>query len=350
MPAIPEARHARHARAQIARLVAAGEVPRRADAVGRPRAVLHARHEEEAVPVVERDAQRNERALDLLAEVQGAARRDEAVGPAVVVEELAPARAVVLQVGEGVGGGVARVERVGALDDAVVEVLPLEVGQAEEVADVVDAVGAGLAGGRAEQEGPLRFGARREAGQDEGDVGVDVGVVDLVEGVELGGGEAGGGVGGGRAEEDVRVEGAGARVGDDVVDEAVLAVALLEDFGADGGEEGGWDAVAAVQRQVVRADLGRPRLQVGRPPGGCAGEDAVEVVREELRAADALPAAGGAAAVVRVLDLRTVKGGGELLGELDGAVHGAPSPVREGFGCVLTPNEVSRRGVVASIR
>ena len=176
---------------------------------------------------------------------------------------------------EIVGGGVARVELVGELDDGVVERLPGPGGVVEQ--EVLHVLGAeGVRGGGAEEDGPLGFGAELEVGEDEGLVGVDVVVVDVVEGGELRGGEAGGGVGGGGAEEGVVVEGAGSRGADDAVGEAVDGVALAKDFGADGGEEGGGDVCAGVGGEVVRAEFDGPGLQVGGPPGGGAGEDAVE--------------------------------------------------------------------------
>lgn len=71
---------------------------------------------------------------------------------------------------------------------------------------------------------------------DEGLVGVDPVVVDLVQGVELLCGKAGVGRAGGVAGEGGWVEDAALGVRDDGVNEAVLRVALAEDFSGQDGE------------------------------------------------------------------------------------------------------------------
>ena len=120
----------------------------------------------------------------------------------------------------------------------------------------------------------------------------------MVQGVELWGGEARGGVGRGRAQQCLVVEVTAARVDDDAVDEAVEAVTLAEHLGADDGEEGDGDVRGGVDGQVVRAELDGPRLQVGGPPRGCAGQHAVEVFGIQLDVFEALAPAGRAAGVV----------------------------------------------------
>ena len=150
---------------------------------------------------------------------------------------------------------------------------------------------------------------------------------DVVQGVDLWGGKAGGSVGGGRAQQGLVVEVAAAGVDDDAVDEAVEPIALAEDLGADDGEEGDGDVRGRVDGQVVRAELDGPRLQVGGPPRGRAGQHAVEVFGVQLDVFEALAPTGRAAGVVRVTDGALVVGGDELLGQHDGAVHGAVAPV-----------------------
>lgn len=66
--------------------------------------------------------------------------------------------------------------------------------------------------------------------EDERLVGLDPVVVELVDGLDLSGREAHGGVGGGAAQQGLRREAAARGVLDDVVGDAVLRVALLEDF------------------------------------------------------------------------------------------------------------------------
>lgn len=237
-----KSRHTVHCvRDQIAGLVRAGKIPRRGSEVARPAAVAHARHEEEAEEVVDVDAVGVQGAVDVLVEDFAGAGRDQAVRETVVHKELAASAFEGPEV-VVVCCCVARVEAVGELHDRVVVGAVVPVGVVKDkVLDVFCAEGVGFCAG--EDDGPLEFGAGLEAGEDEGLVCVDVVGVDVGQGLDLGYGQAGGGVGGvGGAEEGLEEDVAASGVGDDVVAEAVLGIALALDFALDEREERWVDA------------------------------------------------------------------------------------------------------------
>lgn len=60
----------------------------------------------------------------------------------------------------------------------------------------------------------------------------------------------------------------GLRRTDDSIDEAVLSITLFEDFGFDDGEKGRGYVVAAVDGEVLEAEVETPGLEVDVPPGG----------------------------------------------------------------------------------
>lgn len=211
---------------------------------------LEAGDQEELVEVIDVDALRRERALHVVVVVDAGAGRDGGVGEAVPVDELAAAGVEGGEV-EVVGGGVAGVGALRVLQEGVVEVRPGEVGQPHDVLHVPQLAGDAGVAPVAELAREHGFAAQRDVRVDEGLVDVDPVVVDFVERVELGGVEAGGCAVGGAAEEGGRVEVAAEGVGDDLVGQPVLGVALAEDFGADDVVHGCRDGVRGVCRSVV---------------------------------------------------------------------------------------------------
>lgn len=172
---------------------------------------------------------------------------------------------------------------------------------------------------------------------DEGLVGVDPVVVDLVQGVELIRGEAGVGGAGGVAGQGGWVEDAALRVRDDVVNQAVLRVTLAKDFGGQDGEHFLRDGVRAVGGSLVGRLLQVVELLVGCPPGRGACDDSVVVVGVHLHVLHALAAAGRASVEVAVGWAAAVAAGDEELRQRGGAVPGAVAPVDYSFRATECP-------------
>ena len=323
------------ARAEVRGLVGAGEVPGRGHVVGRAGAVLHAGDDEEAVEIVEVDAAGLEGLLDLAVEVDGGAGGDEAVGGAVVVDELAAAGVEGAEV-EVCGGGVAGAAgRSGEGDGAVVggRRVPGRVVE-DEVLHELAAVGGGFVG--AHEEGPLLFAAELEAGEDEGVVGAAVVGVKLLQSVQLVRGQA---FGFGlvadlvltAAEEGFGDEAAAGGVGDDAVFQTVLPVALGHDFFGDHWEGRGRDAAGGVGWEVQETDPETPGLKTVGPPCGSTGENTIESLRVKLDFTQSLATSGAAAGEVGVLGLSIVVSFSNLTSHDCRTVDGAVAPVLTAF-------------------
>jgi hypothetical protein len=110
MSSIHEARHRMHTRAQRSRLIWAGEIPWGVHDAART--VLHPGHKEKAVPWVQGNAAREERAVDLVVEVGATPCWDQPVGEAVVLDKFSAMSVEGGQVEVG-GCGVTGVEGIG---------------------------------------------------------------------------------------------------------------------------------------------------------------------------------------------------------------------------------------------
>lgn len=184
---------------------------------------------------------------------------------------------------------------------------------------------------------PGGFTSVEEVAVDEGLVGVDPVVVDLVQGVELVRGEAGVGCAGGVAGQGGWVEDAALRVRDDVVDEAVLRVTLAEDFGGQDREHFLGDCVGAIGGGLVGRLLQVVELLVRGPPGGGTCDDPVVVVGVHLHVLHALATAGRASVEVAIGWATAVAARDQELRQRGGAVPGAVAPVDYGFRATECP-------------
>lgn len=306
---------------------------------GRTGAVLHTGDQEEAVEVVDGNVLGAEGFLDVVVQVDRGAGRDGRVGVAVVVEEL-PALLVEGGDVEVVSGGVSGVDLVGESHEVRVPVLPGPVAaNLEHVLDVGDEV--------VVQAGGADFSAEGVSREDQGVVGFVPGVEELVHGLELGWGHAGVVGGGGVAHHGDGVEDTSEGVLQDVVFQAVLRVALLQDLVLDSGHLSIADVVVCGFGEVPDGSEDVPQLLVRSPPGRCAGNHTVEVVREHFDFFEALLTTGGATPVVAVRDVLSVVALGNLLSVDHGIVEGAVAPV--GKGSFVVVSEASVVALVAGV-
>lgn len=339
MLGVIESGHSEHGSGERSGLAVSVHVVRGVLVGGRAGAVLHPGDQEEAVEVVDGDVLGTEGFLDVVVQIDGGAGGDGRVGVAVVVEELA---SLLVERGdvEVVGCGVSGVDLVGEGHEVRVPVLPGPVAaDLEHILDVGDEV--------VVQAGSADFGAQGVAGEDQGVVGFVPGVEELVDGLELGRGHAGVVGGGGVAHHGDGVKDTAEGVLQDVVFQAVLGIALLQDLVLDGGHLGVADVVVGGFREVPDGSEDVPELLVRSPPGWCAGNYAVEVVGEHLDFFEALLATGGATPVVAVGDVLSVVALGDLLAVDYGVVQGAVAPVGEGSFVVVA--EASVVALVAGI-